>query len=705
MFTNKLDLRIIRRLATLCFLITVSSLGMVVGALAQSSTPQPTPEETYNGYRVAATTEFGWRWRSLDGSLEKYKSDLNYKQGFRFFDSNIFMEKENGSWFDSLLIMNSGWGADPNGYFRLNMEKVGFYKMNANTRRIKYYNNLSTHASPLGFSEHTQDWAQSISDMDVSLFPQSQKLRLNLGVSFSETTGPGFWTIRAYSDEFMIAHNTKNSAADYRLGAEGKLWGWNWGLSQGFRTFRDKGNYQLGGPSAGNTTTNTSALTTYTRFWPVTGHGSFTQFNLNRTFADRLDFTGRVMYSSTTSRSSLNEKATGRDNSNAFVDQDSFLINGDAKRPQTRVDFGLTLRATDKFRISDTITHDQFSVNGGENLNEYFLFRNATNTTSTVRTVTSSGYRVNDYKRTANTIEADYQFSKAFSFHIGYRYTKREVDVTGLDYSLTLSVVNPSPSPTPSPTPRITVIDETESNATNTVFAGMKIKPVKNWVIFWDVEHGSADNVFSRLENYKFTNFRVRNKVNFKNGSFNLGLISKDNENPSETNDPIPVPFGTKIKSRNYTSDLDWGPNDRIRFAAGYTYRNMTAKTPVYIYIPTRTLGSSEYYVKEHYGYAEVSAKLHKRLSVFATYRLNKDKGQGDIPTPAITTANIVSSYPMSFSSPEIKAAIRLTRNVDWNVGYQYYNYDDVQTPAQNYKAHLPFTSLRIYFGGRAADR
>ncbi|MEQ1915839.1 MAG: hypothetical protein ABL856_03850, partial [Gallionella sp.] len=66
---------------------------------------------------------------------------------------------------------------------------------------------------------------------------------------------------------------------------------------------------------------------------------------------------------------------------------------------------------------------------------------------------------------------------------------------------------------------------------------------------------------------------------------------------------------------------------------------------------------------------------------------------------------NILASYPMTFNTPEVRAAIRLTRNVDWNIGYQYYNYKDVQAPNQDYKAHLPYTSLRFYFGGRAADR
>ena len=66
----------------------------------------------------------------------------------------------------------------------------------------------------------------------------------------------------------------------------------------------------------------------------------------------------------------------------------------------------------------------------------------------------------------------------------------------------------------------------------------------------------------------------------------------------------------------------------------------------------------------------------------------------------------------MSFQSPEARLAIRVNRRLDWNLGYQYYNYNEsdlqklnvanyvISPRAQNYHAHLPYTSLRFYFGG-----
>ncbi len=35
---------------------------------------------------------------------------------------------------------------------------------------------------------------------------------------------------------------------------------------------------------------------------------------------------------------------------------------------------------------------------------------------------------------------------------------------------------------------------------------------------------------------------------------------------------------------------------------------------------------------------------------------------------------------------------LRVTRNYDWNIDYQDFDYKDSQTLLQNYRAHLPFT-------------
>ncbi|HEX3100990.1 MAG TPA: hypothetical protein VHQ01_04320, partial [Pyrinomonadaceae bacterium] len=52
-------------------------------APAQAPSPSPTPAEeaVFNGYRVSGSAEVGFRWRSVTGNLDTYRSHLNYSQG------------------------------------------------------------------------------------------------------------------------------------------------------------------------------------------------------------------------------------------------------------------------------------------------------------------------------------------------------------------------------------------------------------------------------------------------------------------------------------------------------------------------------------------------------------------------------------------------------------------------------------------------
>ncbi len=100
------------------------------GSGSNGTATKPAPEITYNGYRITFTGEAGWRFRAFEGNENQYRSTVDYRPGFRTFDSSLFVRNDEGKgkYFDSLLINNSGWGSDPHGYTRVNMEKTGYYK-------------------------------------------------------------------------------------------------------------------------------------------------------------------------------------------------------------------------------------------------------------------------------------------------------------------------------------------------------------------------------------------------------------------------------------------------------------------------------------------------------------------------------------------------------------------------------------------------
>src|SRR6185369_4299687 len=189
-------------------------------------------------------------------------------------------------------------------------------------------------------------------------------------------------------------------------------------FTQGYRKFEDNTNYFIDGLNLGNNPTNSARLATFQRDYPTRGKTNYSLFTAHRTFSRKLDFTGRFIYSVTDSDFGLNESLTGRDNSNNIVDLDRFQISGDSKRTQGRGDIGITYEVTEKFRISETFTFDQFNISGGDLFFESLARRNAAGTTTLPTTITqTSSYRTTGYRRAMNLIEGDYQFNKSFAFN------------------------------------------------------------------------------------------------------------------------------------------------------------------------------------------------------------------------------------------------------------------------------------------------
>ena len=93
----------------------------VVSAQQPSPTPLPTSPkkaeakppaapvevgEDTGDYTIISSIEVGYRGLRVDGDLNKYRSDLNYKAGPRLFDSSFLVRAKEGKGtvFDTLLV-------------------------------------------------------------------------------------------------------------------------------------------------------------------------------------------------------------------------------------------------------------------------------------------------------------------------------------------------------------------------------------------------------------------------------------------------------------------------------------------------------------------------------------------------------------------------------------------------------------------------
>jgi hypothetical protein len=727
---NKIEHLILSAGLSFLALLTAASMSR-----AQSPTPTPSgstasSEETTANYIVKSSVEFGVRGLSVNGDLDKYRSDLNYRAGFRVFDSSFFIEDKTPGLklFNSALIQSSGWFSDPQGTFRVNMEKTGLYKFDSNVRRVRYFNDLNNHVvkwsspTPTG-SEHAMNTLHHFGDFDLTIFPERESFRVLLGYSFSNTQGPGFATLRfpsSSSDEFQVNSDFKYHSQDFRGGVQGQVLGFNYGLNYGHREFKNDTRYFVDTLNVGNNpATTTASINVLTRLMPTRGRTDFGTFYVQRTFAKVFDFTGRFIYSNSESKTTQLDTASGRvSNTGNIIVLDAISAPGTAKRPQARGDLGLTWRPVDRFSVSNTFTFDQFSISGSNTFNETQTTTTSGGTPNSPAPTTTSGFRLTAYRRFSNLVEGDYRVNKMFAFSLGYRYTQRRVGAEQIDISAAKVATRGS---------------DLFSNTTNSFIAGAKIKPYKFWSIYADVERGTADNVFTRLANNKVFSMRLRSVANLKQISLNLSAIVRNNDNPGLSEPVTGVPSTDTIantRTRIFSGSVDWTPRADLSFSSGYTYNQQTSLVDVVVPVgapdfPTSAyrLGLSAYYMRDSYFFFDLNARPFKRVSLFASYRLDYDPGQGD--RVLTRPQDVLTSYPIRFHMPEVRLAIRLRRNIDWNLGYQYYSYREIQfvnafatrtatTPAtlvpqgiapQNYTAHMPYTSLRIYFGNKREDR
>ena len=672
---------------------TSKTSGSGTTSPSTASTDPSTLEHNLGIYNVVSSLEIGGRGLSVSGSDNKYRSDLNYSPGVRLFDSSFFLRSREGSGrvFDEFLVNTSGWGGDPHGYTRVSIEKSGSYRFDANVRRSRYFNALGSIANPLNapIGQHTSNTRHNFSDFDFTGLPENDKLRFYVGYSRDTREGPGTTSARFGGDEYAINSNSDTRANNFRAGIDARLLGFDLSLLQGARYFKDNSSYTVTLTNQGNNATNTSRIDQLFREIPTQGSHFFTRFSAHRLFAKKLDFTGRFIYLSGRSRYALFEQTTGRlANGNLAVPQTA-TARGEAKRPSSIGDIGVTLLATSNFRISNTFRFDNFRINGEEPLLD--VLRQRTFAGLPLATVTTSSFfaRTTNYRRFMNTIEADYQFNPSYSVHAGYRFTDRHIELAHLDRTTTLAT-------------RAEEVD----NQTHAAIFGFKARPVKAWTIYFDGEHGDADSVFTRLANNDFTNFRLRNRINANNQiALNFSVITKDNTNPADVITSPNVPFGTppgaldvNVKSRHFSSSIDWTPNSTFSLSSGYTHMRVTSIAGILLPISgQRRVGESQYFSRDNFFFFNAFVKPTSRVTFYAGYHINKDNGQGDRVSPS--NVILIDSYPMSFQSPEARVTLRLNRMLDWNVGYTYYNYNDKFFPVQNYHAHLPYTSLRIYFG------
>ena len=392
--------------------------------------------EDTGDYTIISSIEVGYRGLRVDGDLNKYRSDLNYKAGPRLFDSSFLVRAKEGKGtvFDTLLVTSTGWGADPYSNVRINIEKPELYRFDATYRRFKYFRFLNNFVnpnwvfSPASFSVapnpvtglHGYNTNTEMGDFDLTILPKNRTIRFSLGISPERYGGPAKTDYHLGGNEFSLRQQLSSRATDYRLGADGQVGAIDFSFLQGFRRFTDDSVINLGVTPGINLNPAVASLTSFNRNEPVRGNVNYTRFSAHTLVAKRLDITGRIVHSKATSRFNFIESFTGR-NFNPRVtgwpptppaatpnilNLGKYDIVGSTRRPNTLGDIGITVLATDKLRISDTFRVEDFTIDGTAVFSDFFSITRgagATLRTDTIAFNNLDGNRITKYRKYQNT--------------------------------------------------------------------------------------------------------------------------------------------------------------------------------------------------------------------------------------------------------------------------------------------------------------
>ncbi len=645
----------------------IKALAIYAAALLGAAGAPAQEGKNWGNYRFISSAEIGWRFVDTDGSLDKYRSDVNLRSGPRLFGFSLDSRSldHRGKLYDGLHIDTSGWGGDPGTWLRLRMEKNRAYKFDMNYRRSDYFNSLREFA----LAQHNFDAARRMSDFNLTLFPDAS-FKINLGYSRNSFFGASFTTFDFGRDEFQVLEPLRRTNDDYRVGVDWTVKGIAFSFEQGLRKFRnDRFIFQEVGFNPGNNPTNATFLSEFRRLQPVRGLVPITRFSLRSRFARRFDFTGRFVYSDSNIDFSRSESLDGVDFRRARI-LENILSNGFSGRPNTVFDLGLSYSLLESLTLNNTFRYNQFGIAGTATArtigNE--ISPGGVSTPIELEEISS---RFTGVKSSMNLFAAEYRPSPRIAFHVGYRFSHRVVRIREIDDA---SLER----------------DERTTLNTNTLIAGMSLRLARKFNATVDYENGGSDNAFTRVSPYDFSRWRVRFGYRpLENWSINGAFSLYHSSNPT--------PFAVnRFDNTGWSISIFYAPAERFALNLGYNRLDIDSEANIIFFIANRlNRGRSLYFSNTDLVFADLSVGVTRRLELAAGYRLVRDAG---IDRADAGPNDFFTSFPLAFHRPSARLTIRLSGNLKWNVSYDHYSYNEKRLAVQDYHANLLYTSLQLGF-------
>ena len=289
--------------------------------------------DNLENYNVMDSFELGYRFATVGGDFDMYRSTVNYTDGMRLLSSSLAVQSRDGHgrWFDQIQLNTQGLGNDPYQFASLRVEKNGLYRYDMTWRENEFFDPVLTIANGAHFEDTNRRWQ----DHDLTLFPQSN-FKFFLGYSRNVETGPALTTIQlfdALSDTFPLLANLHRVQNEYRLGGEVKFLGFRLNVLRAWVDFKeDTPTNIIASTEPGMSGVGAGVLTQYSSSQPYHGTSPYWRVGLFREGKRLWAVNGRFSYVAGQRDFIDNEFSGGITPIGAAMTQ-QILVIGDGRRP------------------------------------------------------------------------------------------------------------------------------------------------------------------------------------------------------------------------------------------------------------------------------------------------------------------------------------------------------------------------------------
>jgi hypothetical protein len=651
------------------------ALSMFGTALAQP-TVAPTQEpvgaprgDNVSNYNIINSFETGYRFRTFGGSFDQYRSTVNYGNGVRLLSSFLSINSRDGhgKYFDEVMLTTQGLGNDPYQSATLRIQKNGLYRYDLSWRLNDYFNpGLRTDG---GAGQHLLDTEYTTQDHDLTLFPQSN-VKFFLGYSRGNQNGPALSSIQLFDargNEFPLFENVRRVRNEYRIGNEIRLFGVRLTWMRGWEDFKEDSTY-LSGQNAGNNPNSTTSLTSFQRNEPIHGTSPYWRAGL---FVERKYFAanGRFTYTSGKRAFVFDETAFGAGRFGVAANRE-VVTSGIAQRPSLTANLTLSFFPTSKLTIVNHTAVNNIRIDGNST---FAQFDNATQSFSYL------AFEFLGIRTAASEIDANYQASTWLGFYGGYHYSNRLI--RSIEQSNVQGNIFNSPSQ--------------QTNQLNSGVFGIRLRPVKPLSIQLGGEVGRADRPLTQIADRNYHSLTARLQYKMKQLQFSASTHANYNANSVALS-------SYASHARNYSANASWIPRDWFSLDAGYSKLHLnTVGGIAYFATGQFVTGEQSIYISNIHA-ANLSARFDfkKRADLLVGYSHTQDTGDGRSTLLGPATGSALpgfqgaQTFPLSFRSPLARISVRITEKIRWNVGYQYYGYNERFFNGLDYRAHTGYTSV-----------